>query len=167
MGTSWVVYTDGSFGNDSMCHGGVIFLNKNEYMGVHVTCTKREFVEMRNVGGEILAAWAAINSIANMVKKLNEDQMDTYELHLVYDYKGVGEWLTGGWKTNKLATKWFAQSVNAILKEVPNLKVNYVWVKGHEDTYGNILADKVAGYDMSYVTRNNITVYDLDTVVNI
>lgn len=162
------VYTDGSFGDNGEVHGGVVYkFNDEEYECFHVMSKKPEFVSMRNVGGEVLAAWAAITSVANAVKVKNNNQMDTYVLELVFDYKGIGEWLTGGWKTNKRATQWFVSSVREILSEVPNLSVKYIWVKGHSNTKGNHIADAVAAYDMSYCKKNDITICDMDIVVNL
>lgn len=165
---SYTVYTDGSFGDTNEVHGGIVYWGEDGPASfVHIKATKPEFVSMRNVGGEILAAWAAIMSIANKVKNANESEMEYYKLNLVYDYKGVGEWLTGGWKTNKVATQWFVKSVKEILSAVPNLKVNYVWVKGHASTEGNHYADLVANYNMEYSKRNNIPICNLDEVVQL
>lgn len=165
---SYTVYTDGSFGDTNEVHGGIVYWGEEGPASfVHIKATMPEFVSMRNVGGEILAAWAAIMSIASKVKNANEIEMEYYELNLVYDYKGVGEWLTGGWKTNKVATQWFVRSVKEILSAVPNLKVNYVWVKGHTSTEGNHYADLVANYNMEYSKRNNIPICNLDEVVKL
>ena len=165
---SWLIFTDGSFGDDSLCHGGIVYWTDNgNPIRIHVKCSNTNFTSMRNVGGEILAAWSAIMSVVSQVKKFNEETMDTYELNLVYDYKGVGEWLTGRWKTNKPATRWFVNAINSILNEVPNLKVNYIWVKGHSDNRGNAIADKTAAYDMAYVRQEGIKVCDLDSLIKI
>lgn len=164
----YTVYTDGSFGDDNIAHGGVVYWdNGNTDNCVHVTSKKPEFVSMRNVGGEILAAWSAIMSIANSIKNRNELEMETYELDLIYDYKGVGAWLTHEWKANKAATRWFVKSVEEILASVPNLKVNYIWVKGHSINTGNNVADKVAAWNLSYCTAKNIPMCSLDDVINL
>jgi ribonuclease HI len=164
----YIAYTDGSFGDNGEVHGGIVFWNGNAPVSqIHIKCTNPAFVSMRNVGGEVLAAWSAITSVAANVQKKNEELMDTYQLDLIYDYKGVGEWLTGGWKTNKPATQWFVKSVRDILEQVPNLKINYIWVKGHADNAGNTYADRTAAYDMSYCKGKNIPICNLDKLINL
>ena len=165
----FVIYTDGSFGDTGEVHGGVVFWadNKEDIKCIHVCSTNEHFVSMRNIGGEVLAAYSAIMSIVQRIKKSNEDLLETYELDLVFDYKGIGQWATGGWKTNKTATRWFAKNVNKLLKEVPNLKVNYIWVKGHGMSEGNNLADRVSEYTMQYCRRNNIPICSLDEYIDL
>lgn len=163
---SFTVYTDGSFGDNGETHGGIAFSNHDgTYNRVHVYTKHPAFVSMRNVGGEVLAAWSAIMSFIERIKKANNEEMETYELIIVYDYKGIGEWLTGGWKTNKTATQWFVQSVRKMLQEVPNVKLRYVWVKGHSSTAGNNEADRVSEYSMNYARSNNIPICNMDEVL--
>lgn len=166
---TYTVYTDGSFGDNGEVHGGIVYWKDGAPSSkVHVHSKRPEFVSMRNVGGEVLAAWAAIMSVANAVKEENESTgLETYEMNLIYDYKGLGCWLTHEWKTNKVATQWFVKSVERILSAVPNLKVNYIWVKGHADTSGNNHADLVASYDMRYCKMENIPICDLDSVIDL
>lgn len=166
---SFIVYTDGSYLSGSgEVHGGIVFVPTEDGMEarrIHVLTRLSEFVSMNNVGGEVLAAWCAIYSVVNEVKKLNEQSMDTYELNLVYDYKGIGEWATRGWKRNRPATIWFEKSVTEMLESVPNLKVNYIWVKGHADTEWNEEADSVAYYTMAYAKGAGFPICDMDEVL--
>lgn len=157
-------FTDGSFNDGSGCHGGIVYWDTQTgkpISCVHVTSHDPRFVSMRNVGGELLAAWCAIVSAANVA---NEDEPlhRSYELDIIYDLKGVGEWAKGVWKCNKPGTQWYYAQIKGILKQTPSLKVNFIWVKGHENTAGNIWADKVAGYDMSYAKANDIPICCLD-----
>lgn len=159
------VYTDGSFlmGSDTV-HGGIVFVSPDTRKiasTVHVQTKVPAFTAMNNVGGEVLAAWAAIMSVVSAVKAANEECMDTYTLTLVYDLQGVGAWITGKWKRNKQATKWFHDSVHKMMSEVPNLQLNLIWVKGHQDTYFNEIADAVANYDLSR-RRAGAPICDLD-----
>lgn len=165
----YTVYTDGSFGDNGETHGGIVYWGDNDAPAscIHVYSKNSKFVSMRNVGGEIIAAWTAIFSIVDKVKRLNEECMDTYELQLVYDYEGVGKWLTGVWKTNKVATQWFVKSIKDLMSTVPNLKIKFIWVRGHSSTLGNNYADKVAAYNMAYCRNNNIPICNLDEIVNI
>jgi ribonuclease HI len=165
---SFIVYTDGSFGDTREVHGGIVYWGADGPTSmIHVKSSLPQFVSMRNVGGEVIAAWSAIMSIANMVKDLNEKEMETYTLNIVYDYEGVGKWLTGAWRTNKPATQWFVKSVRDILSQVPNLSIKYIWVKGHDNTRGNEYADRVASYTMDYCELHEIPICNLDEVINI
>lgn len=151
----YTVFTDGSFGGDeSLVHGGVVYWDTIENKAtsmIHVQSSVPVFVSMRNVGGEVLAAWAAIFSIANNIKRLNETEgLETYRLDLVYDYKGVGEWLSGGWRAKNPVTQWYKDSIKQLLSEVPNLDLKLIWVRGHVTdsvslaSAGNHAADRVA-----------------------
>ena len=162
------VYTDGSFGEDGLTHGGIVFVksDNSEVLSVsHVQTRVREFVSMRNVGGEVLAAWAAIFAVANSVKESNETNgLETYQLNLTYDYEGVGKWLNGQWKCKKHATQWYRDSIKAILATVPNLTLNLIWVRGHMGNEYNEVADRVASYDKS--TRYpNTDICDMDELL--
>lgn len=163
----FICFTDGSHGKDGMSHGGIVFWAGSVQGSncVHVTSTDNKLVSMWNVGGELLAAYAAIASIAERVRKQNELLMDTYELELIYDYEGVGKWSRGLWKANKPGTIWYMKKIKEILEKTPNLKIKFTWVKGHADTAGNILADKVANYNMIYCNENKVPICDLDSVV--
>lgn len=165
----WVVYTDGSYCNakPDEVHGGIVFWSGDPKTSecVHVWVSNENFTSMNNVGGEILAAWAAIMSVVAKVQKLGEADLTIHELELRYDYQGVGEWLKGGWKAKKPATQWFVRSVRAMLEKVPNLKIKYTWMRGHEQEPGNELADSVAMYDMGYCKRVNVPIACLDEIV--
>lgn len=147
------VATDGSFGdNDGKTHGGIVFMTSDMKVlsTAHVETSIPEFVSMRNVGGEVLAAWSAILAVASKVKKLNEEVgLESYQMDLVYDYEGVGKWINGQWQCKKNATRWYKEAVTKLLESVPNLKLNLIWVKGHQNHISNEWADKVAAYDES------------------
>lgn len=163
----FVCYTDGSHGGDGLAHGAVVFWggSPDSSTCVHVTSTDDRLVSMWNVGGELLAAYAAVSAIAGRVQKQNEEKMDTYELELIYDYEGVGKWSRGFWKAKKPGTIWYTKKIKEILEKTPNLKLTFTWVKGHANTAGNVLADKVANYNMIYAKENGIAICDLDSVV--
>lgn len=164
----WTVFTDGSYLRDATdVHGGIVYspIDGGELRQIHVVTKNAELVRRWNVGGEILAAWCAIYSVCSEVKRLNNECMDTYVMDIIYDYEGIGKWLTGAWKCKSNAAKWFVKSVRKMLSEVPNLKLNCYWVKGHADTYYNEMADAVAFYDMAHCEINNIPICDMDEIL--
>lgn len=162
----WYVYTDGSYGNDGKTHGGIVFADSygKVLSTLHVVTSIRDFVKMNNIGGEILAAWSAIFSVATTVKQMNENVgIDSHRLQLVYDLQGVGMWLQG-WKTNERGTRWYKETIKKMLSEVPNLTLELVWVKGHKDTRLNVVADAVASYSTQGACYN-ATLVDMDEML--
>lgn len=154
----YIIYTDGSYSDvDGLAHGGIVYINENNecYNEIHIYSERPEFTSMRNVGGEVLAAWAGITSIQNGVKELPPDT--TIDIELYYDYEGVGKWITGEWQAKKVATAWYKKSVNELLGLIPKHSFYPVWVKGHDGDYYNSIADKVASWDISYCLDNNIS----------
>lgn len=168
----FIVYTDGSYcRGSSTTHGGIVYVPTSSEMQprrIHVFTSQRELVQSWNVGGECLAAWCALLSIVNEVKRLNNEGMDTYEADIVYDYEGVGSWPTLAWKKRKQpVAKWYYDAVIKLLREVPNLKVNWIWVKAHTglDKW-NSDADAVAFYDMQHCEINNIPICNMDEILS-
>lgn len=164
----FLIYTDGSYCKGHKdTHGGIVYVPVNDEMElkrIHVFTTQPELVRSWNVGGECLAAWCALLSVVSEVKRLNKECMDTYECDIVYDYEGVGGWPTLAWKRReKPVAQWYYGAVTNLLKQVPNLKVNWRWVKAHtgRDPW-NAEADAVAAYNMEHCEINNIPICDMD-----
>lgn len=163
------VYTDGSYlRGDSLTHGGIVFVNTDTNTvssTIHVQTSIPDFVSMWNIGGELLAAWSAIMAVTSSVKKSNDEVgLDTYKMYLTYDLEGVGKYITGAYKAKKKATRWFHDSVHQLLQEVPNLELKLRWVKGHNGTTFNEIADAVSSYnpDSRY---KGCSVCDMDDVL--
>lgn len=167
----FIIYTDGSFGEANETHGGVVYwdgMTNTPQACLHVYTTLPEFCSMRNVGGEVLAAYTAIYTTIRKIKAYNEESMESYKIILVYDYKGIGLWLTGKWKARKKATIWFANAVKKLLEETPNVSIEYVWVPGHTGHIaGNEYADKVSEYTTKFATNNNIPICCMDDLLKL
>lgn len=156
-------YVDGSFGDERIVHGGLYYITDGHADMLHVTSSNPQLVEMRNVGGEVLAAFAAILFSSTMIKASNKPG----NLKVVYDYKGVGCWINGEWQAKKPATQWFKNAVGLILREVPLMTLKMEHVKGHSGDKGNELADAIADYTMNYCRMSNVDVIDMDKFVHI
>lgn len=91
-----------------------------------------ETAEMRNVAGEIYGAITA-------VKKAQE--LNLFELTILYDYIGIEKWAVGEWRTNKRATECYA---NFMQKAMKTMKIHFQKVAAHSGVDGNELADAMA-----------------------
>lgn len=145
------VFTDGSYlDGDGHAHGGIVFVNNDTHEPasmLHVQTTVPDFVNMWNIGGELLAMWAALFSITSAVIDANENKgIESYEALLTYDYEGLGRWLHGEWKIKKPVVRWCINSIKQRLAMCPNLKLKTQWVRGHRGIRFNELADGVSSY---------------------
>lgn len=86
----------------------------------------------RNVTGELYGAMRAI--------ELAESDVFVQELILGYDYKGIEEWVTGGWKANNALTQRYRD-----LGQRTRLNITFLKIKGHTGIEFNELADDLAG----------------------
>lgn len=156
----WNVYTDGSFGDDGATHGSVVFASPEGNECIHVWTENPTLVASRNIGGECIAAWSALYAIVTKIKEMNEKGIEQHTARFTYDYQGVGAWVTREWKNaTKPTAVWYRQAMDKLLAEVPNLTVEWNWVKGHTGKCpGNTLADKVSAYNMSYCKFNHIPI---------
>ena len=127
---AWV---DGSFSPEEKAFAyGVILFFRGE---THIRSGRREdeeLLSMRNVAGELVAAWRAMQFC--MERKI-------HALELYYDYEGIEKWCTGAWKANKQGTKAYRDYYRRISAE---LKVSFHKVRGHSGDKYNELVDKLA-----------------------
>ena len=91
-----------------------------------------ELATMRNVIGEIDGSMAAVRKA---------EELGLTELTMFYDYRGIKEWATGGWKANKQATKEYRDFMNSSQRKV---HVVFEKVDAHRGIEGNEMADVMA-----------------------
>lgn len=137
------IYSDGSFmGCDERqgyVHGGAItYLDGEVIHKAHYMCYNTGYASSRNVGGELLAAYEEFKWVC-------KNYPDVDSIDIIYDYEGVGKWLTGEWKCKKTITQGYRRNMLQLAHSLTdNVELNLIWVKGHEGTNGNEIADSLA-----------------------
>lgn len=135
------IYTDGSYNKEypDTTYGAFV----SDAASLSVKTTVPEATAMWNVGGELLAAIAAITFVKEVAKNLavNSEEL---QVNLYYDYEGIGKWANGSWKAKKPLTKAYRMFYLETVSNTPNMKLNLIWVKGHSITQGNNDADELA-----------------------
>ncbi len=126
-------FVDGSFNPETSVYGygGFVNVDGRNYP-VEGSGRNQEMASMRNVAGEISGAIAA-------VKKA--ESLGVSDLVMLYDYRGIEEWATGGWKANKQSTKAYKEFMNAPERTV---NVTFEHVDAHTGIDGNEKADVMA-----------------------
>ena len=156
------VFTDGSFSpNEGNCHGGGLYiLPTKEVKPFAVMTTLHDWTKMRNIGGEILAAFIAIRSIADICKS---EPNTLHYVKFIYDYEGVEKWVTQEWRAKNKFTKWYSNVMRSLIFS-PDYRLVVEWehTYGHTGNTGNELADRIASFDMQFCKSNNIEVINLD-----
>lgn len=127
-------YTDGSYRNDKVGWGYVI-IDDNENIIHEEYGSTDEFVEMRNVTGELTA-------IRELLYYCEEN--DFKEITICHDYLGVRMWVTREWKAKNKLTQAYRQFV----LDSP-MKIQFQHVKGHSKHKWNDYADKLASIGTS------------------
>lgn len=126
-------FVDGSFNPDTGVYGFGGFVNVlGRKYPIYGSDCDPEMTSMRNVAGEISGAMAA-------VKKA--ESLHIRDLTILYDYRGIEEWATGNWKTNKQGTRDYAEFMNPDNRLV---NVSFQKVPAHTGIEGNEMADVMA-----------------------
>lgn len=127
-------YVDGSFNGEmgKYAYGCVIIKEGNVIHKICGSSTNSNYVEMRNVAGELEAAVQAIKwAIQNKIKSIR----------IYHDYQGIASWANGEWKTNKYGTQEYATFIDKCSSEI---RIEFTKVKGHSGQKYNEMADQLA-----------------------
>ena len=138
-GTDIWAYVDGSFDSSTgvITGGGGVLHVKGKMCPFAVKTKQPELTEMRNVGGEILSAIAAVEKVKELGMK---------EITIYHDYEGISAWTTSAWKTNKAATKAYAKYMKGC-----GIKVSFQKVQAHVGIEYNELADRIAKFSIGFL----------------
>ena len=127
--TEYEAYVDGSFMAGLTGYGAVI-IKKGEAVTMLSGIVPEAMTGMRQVGGELQAVISTIDWCrSNGIEAIT----------IFYDYKGIEEWATGGWRTNKAATRMYAEYIGNT-----NLAIAWRKVKAHSGNRWNDMADRLA-----------------------
>lgn len=122
-------YTDGSYKDNKIGFGVVMLKNGKEICFRGTTSG-----ELRNISGEFGAFLFTLHAI----KEFNIEKAN-----IVYDYDGIGCWLSGEWKVRSTEASEFRDFVVDFVKR-NNIKINLCKCKSHSGDRLNNKADKLA-----------------------
>ena len=131
---SAVLYTDGAFRDGVYTWAYVLQIGGKTYEASGVG-ENVDAASMRNVAGELSAVMRGLSH----AKKLGAT-----EVEVNYDYEGVGNWIVGTWKANKVFTKKYIEVVTAF-----KLKTTWVKVKSHSGNVLNERCDELCTHELN------------------
>lgn len=128
-----VFYVDGSYNIKTKEFSyGVVLLKNDAEEHFNKKFDDKELATMRNVAGEIMGSWFALEyAMKNGYKNIA----------IYFDYEGIEKWALGLWKANKDGTIAYKKYYDSIKND---LNVKFVKVKGHSGDKYNDVADKLA-----------------------
>lgn len=127
-------YVDGSFNEylGKYSYGCVILKNGEIVHTMSGGSSNTNYIEMRNVAGELEAAEQAIKwALRNNVKSIR----------IYHDYQGIGSWANGEWAANKSGTQEYVSFIEECRKRI---RIEFTKVKGHSGQKYNEMADELA-----------------------
>lgn len=143
-----VAYVDGSCLSDGTAYSsGVAIFDNSGILRILEAFkgTSPDYVTMRNVAGEILAASRAINYA--LQNKINN-------LLICYDYEGIEKWCSGDWEARKTATIRYRELY--LLATQEGLTIQFKKIKSHSNHALNDLADILAKSALSMASSDEV-----------
>ena len=129
------IYVDGSYNscNDQAGYGIIIERNNKEYEGINGVIDAQLSNKYKNIVGELLGTIKAVQTAIDY---------NFQGINLIYDYKGVEEYATGGWYSDD---DFIKENYIYKMKSFRNkIKINFIKVKSHSGVRGNSMADDLA-----------------------
>lgn len=135
-----IAYVDGSYEEIKKAFSyGIVILEDNKIHIDYGKSSAKEYIEMRNVAGEILAATKAMEYVSNI-------QCENKVLTIYHDYEGIEKWCTGEWEAKKDKTKEY---IDQYMYYSKLMKINFKKVKSHSGDKYNDIADELAKYALN------------------
>lgn len=132
-----IAYTSGSYNDDTHITGGggVLIYNGQEYhFALAASKNDIKYNNMRGIGGEILAARAAV---------LKAQELGIKSLHIYHDSEGIGAWANGEWNANKPITQEYVYFMQQ-MKEKNDISTFFSQVRNYSND--NNKANEIAQY---------------------
>lgn len=127
-----IAYVDGSYVEEVGYGSGVYLIYGEEEYEISGIGKVPEYLDMKNVSGEIIAAMLAVRKACELGAK---------ELILYHDYTGIANWATGEWAAKKEQTRDYRDFMNQASQIID---IKFQKVKGHSNIEGNDKADQLA-----------------------
>ncbi|MFV0394673.1 MAG: viroplasmin family protein [Coprobacillaceae bacterium] len=129
-----IAYVDGSYNvkTKEYGYGCVCIDNQKVIKEMYGKGTHQDYVEMRNVSGEIIGCEVAVEyAIDNGYNNI----------YIYYDYEGIEKWATNIWKANKIGTKAYVEKMKDFQKQI---QIYFIKVLAHSGDVYNDRADALA-----------------------
>lgn len=128
-----VAYVDGSYEHSKRAYSyGCVLVFADEVIKLSGKGNNEEFVNMRNVAGEIQGSECAIQwAVDNGYE----------EITIYYDYEGIEKWATGEWKAAKTGTIAYKKFIEEKKKDII---IHFEKVAAHTGVEYNEMADELA-----------------------
>lgn len=154
----YTLYVDGSYSNlnPTMTYGAILLVsNDKPIYAQRYRISHKDFVSMRNIGGELISA---LKGMMFIIRNFNyychsetgnvpDSSLHDYTVHIIYDYVGIAEFAKkyNSWKPNKKknGTKLYATYFKAIREMYPNIDIKFRHVKSHTGVRWNEEVDKI------------------------
>lgn len=142
----YIAYTDGSYKETpygAVYSSAAIIGQEGSSEVTQLTkVTSDEYVNQRNVAGEVMAVMMVMEHCLNVLKL---KQTDTLVLH--YDYVGIHNWCKKKgdkdyWKAKNKLSQTYRDYINLIVR--PTFNIEFVHTPGHTGIYGNEKVDELA-----------------------
>lgn len=133
-----LAYVDGSnLGDGSAFSWGSYIFIKDEFGNKEIVelsekSTNKDFIEYRNIAGELFASALT----ANLIYKKGVKKLTIY-----HDYSGIRHWALGEWKTKNNLSQFYKRRFEYLSQFV---EFEFVKVKGHTGDRFNEKADMLA-----------------------
>lgn len=122
-------YIDGSYSKGVYGYGGFISHNGEIHI-IQGTGNNPEYAMERNIAGEAIG----LLQIVSMACSLG-----IQELNIYYDYAGLEQWATGGWKAKSPVATYYRETILNT-----GITIHFIKVQGHTGIEGNEIADCLA-----------------------
>lgn len=126
-------YVDGSYSESENKYSyGCVILFNDKSIKLGGVDNNVDYVDMRNVAGELLASMEAI-------KWAKQNKYSSITIY--HDYEGIERWANGNWKANKKGTIEYVEFIEEYRKWID---IDFIKVKAHSGDIYNEEADKIA-----------------------